>query len=170
MSISHARWESQFGSHIVGFFTLHVCCVVALSRIVLLTLLVKENFTCDAITQLFKYLADAIFDIVSGIIGDTFDFILAFSLSQNLSLLEFLDGQAFSTFADVDELVLGHVNHHLSVLEQRFVKVGLQREHFFFEQTLSIASFLDENVFLPHPHKLPFFELLKERKLSDVFI
>jgi hypothetical protein len=49
-------------------------------------------------------------------------------------------------------------------------EVGLEHEELLLEQILGAVSLLTLDSLLPHPHELPFFELLEEIELLDVII
>jgi hypothetical protein len=58
----------------------------------------------------------------------------------------------------------------LAVLHEVNREVVLEHEELFFEGVLGLHPILVLDCLLPHPHELPFLELLEERELLDVVV
>jgi hypothetical protein len=63
-----------------------------------------------------------------------------------------------------------HVQHQLSMLKKMGSKMVLQNEKFLVEQVHCFCSVLLLDLFFPHAHELPFFELFEKAKFFDVVI
>jgi hypothetical protein len=87
-----------------------------------------------------------------------------------LSICEFNQCFRIAIIAPINEFLLLHLDHLLSVGSKMRAVKWLQDEEIFLKRVLGFHSCHLLDSFLPHSHKLPLFELLKEVQLFDVIV
>ena len=100
---------------------------------VLLALLIKRNFSENALAKLPEHLIDAFLNVLASLVGLCLD---PFGHLVSLVLLcgcKVVDGLWLCRCASVHELVAGHLKHKDAVLGKMVTEVVLQHEEVLFE-------------------------------------
>ena len=170
MGVGHACRELKSFVHTVGLLFLHAHCIVFGLWVFLSICLVHSDFSDDLITQLLEDGVEKELDILTRFFGLLSNLLSDLHASVFLSLGEVVDVLVFGLLAGVHELVVGHRQHQRSVLEQVLSEVWLQHEKVLFKLINSSNLVVLLDLFLPHAHKFPAFELLEEAEVFDVIV
>jgi len=76
----------------------------------------------------------------------------------------------FTSRAWINEFLIFHIDHVLSVGRKMAAEMVLKHEEFLFQEVLGSDSLLSLDGLFPHPHELPLLEFLEEIKLLDVVV
>lgn len=83
---------------------------------------------------------------------------------------EVFDSLGLAGRAGINELLLLHVNHVLSVGREMMAEMILKHEKLLLKEVLRSNSLLSLYRLLPHSHELPLLELLEEVELLNVIV
>ena len=170
MSIGHSWWETELLEHVGRSFSLHSNRIVTLNWIILLSFLIKGDFTHDSGSELGKNFGDTLSDVLTASIRELLDLIRDSLGSFVLVVSKFLNGHDITVWASVYESRLLHFNHVESVLLKMDTEVILKHEKLLLEGILSLHSILMLDGLLPHSHELPLLEFLEEVEFLDMVV
>jgi len=170
MGVGHTCGELKSLIHTVRLLFLHAHCIVLGLWIFLSVCLVHSDLTDDLVTQLLEDGVEKELDILARFLGLLCDLLGDLHASVFLRLGEVVDVFVLGLLAGVHELVVGHRQHQLSVLEQVLSEVWLQHEKVLFKLIDSSNLVVLLDLFLPHAHEFPAFELLEEAEVFDVIV
>ena len=170
MSVSHASWEFETLIDAVSLLLLHRDGIVFGFRVLLSISLIHGDLTDDLVAKLFEDGIKEQLHVFTGIATLLFDSLGDSDTFIFLCLRELVDFLLFGRLACVDESLLTHLEHELTMLEQVFTEVLLQNEQVLVQRIKSPNLVLLLYSALPQAHEFPLFELLEEGKVFDVVV
>ena len=110
-------------------------------------------------------------DVFTGLCAHLLDLFLSLCSLFFLGIRELPNSFDVTSAAQIHKLTTSlHVQHQLAMLEKMGPEMFLKNEQFLVEQILGFGSVLLLDLFLPHAHELPLFELFEKAELLDVVV